>query len=241
MSVQRAVLSTNAVAGSRCAAISVLWVLWAAGCSLAPLKLDGRACPCVDGYTCGVDNVCVKDPNDSSSGNGGEPGGGGDGPGGTAGQSGGDGDVGGGDGDVGGDGDGDVGGGDGDGDGDAVVEPPRVCTPVAPVGDCPPECDTCEGGVCTFDCTGSLLSCIGATKTCPPGWPCIMNCAPGAGVAACTTANLICADGPCELLCNAASCSAMDVTCGTGPCHARCVAGPSVACGQSCDCPGGCE
>ena len=234
------------------------------GCVLQPINLEGRECPCiVSTHTCvKATNMCVA--NDNFEGEpcpcpenytcdrdlevcksdtaGGRPTGDGDGDGGdgdTAGSGGGDGD-----GDVRtGDGDGDVTPGDGDGvtgDGDGDTKP-GVCVEVAPSGACPTECDNCDAGICTFVCSGGLLSCSGDTKVCPPGWPCIMDCSPIAGVVACTGSNFVCNDATCQLICSVSSCNSMTITCGTGRCQALCTASVTIDCGASCGCTGGCE
>lgn len=192
------------------------------GCALEDVDLAGRPCPCVDPYacdpstsTCQLASLGVAPGDGDSSGDGD-----GDGDGAVSGG----GDVGGGD--VGGD-------GDVSGDGDATSFPPLVrdsgvtmlpdgavtmptleCPTLPPPGACPPECSNCDNGVCTFTCLIPGVQCT-LPQVCPPGWPCLMDCAGTAG--GCNAGSLICADGPCQVNCNISTCMGLTVKCGTGP------------------------
>jgi hypothetical protein len=38
----------------------VPWLALLAACSFPPLDLEGRECPCLDGWSCNADNICVR-------------------------------------------------------------------------------------------------------------------------------------------------------------------------------------
>jgi len=171
--------------GGRVAVVAVVvFVVLACGCTLHGIGLDGRACPCTDGYECDVDGICIAE------GDGDAPGGDGD----TDGTGDGDGPTGDGDGEGDGDGDGDGSAGDGSaGDGDDVGGSGGVA------GDGDGLTNTCDG--CMQDRCGSETARMEADTDALS----VIACAEAAScVFHCCTCNAICDDlginygqGPC--------------------------------------------
>lgn len=216
-----------------------------AACSVKPVDLTGKACPCAPGWLCNANNLCVKSL-DGESGTGGMDGG--DGPGGDGGR--------GGTGGTGGSGrDSGAGGTGGRRDGamefdaaglpdagkgfDAAItfDAGSACPPPpAPTEPCPAQCDRCEGSTCIFDCNYPY-ACGLLLPPCPAGWGCTALCT---GPGACAAPfGLQCADGPCLLQCGVSTCLGGRMICGTGPCETRCQGGsapPGVECGSACSC-----
>lgn len=131
--------------------------------------------------------------------------------------------------------------------------------PVPPgAASCPAECTGgCLNGVCTIDC--SLRACS-STIACPPDHACVIQCT---GLDACDTAEIdcpsdyactiectggtdacgdltiVCGDASCDMQCEPNACIGATLECGGGGCTATCMdgaTGPTVECGDSCDC-----
>lgn len=128
------------------------------------------------------------------------------------------------------------------------------------VGPCPGACDSCDGDVCVFDCSG-VDACRDGTITCPVGHHCRADCT---GQDACRDAvincpndhscQVVCPDaghrcqnmivncsnsGPCLMTCEGSdTCRDAEVVCGDNACTATCVGGyaPNLTCGTSCAC-----
>jgi hypothetical protein len=90
---------------------------------------------------------------------------------------------------------------------------------------------------CIIECDASNQQCMMATKTCPPGWNCQVNCGRQDG---CLKATIQCpADHACTVDCkgggaNKNSCKEAKVECKNGPCTINCHGGTTnPACEQS--------
>lgn len=85
---------------------------------------------------------------------------------------------------------------------------------------CPPGCDACDVGVCTFLCTPGE-PCAGETLDCPMGWDCEVVC-DGAGT--CKSTKVDCTGATdCAMTCvDGQACASAIVDCGVGDCDLAC-------------------
>ncbi|HET6583278.1 MAG TPA: hypothetical protein VFG69_07520, partial [Nannocystaceae bacterium] len=85
---------------------------------------------------------------------------------------------------------------------------------------CPPGCDACDVGVCTFICTDDE-PCTSELLECPIGWDCEVVCD---GADTCKAAKVDCtAATECAMTClDAHSCMGARLDCGVGDCNLAC-------------------
>jgi hypothetical protein len=90
----------------------------------------------------------------------------------------------------------------------------------APGDPCPAGCDSCEGGVCVFECLQER-ACRNEIFDCPPGWACTVTCQEHE---ACQEATVICPPHhPCTVECEGdKACASLDLVCAGGPCDLSC-------------------
>lgn len=96
-------------------------------------------------------------------------------------------------------------------------------TPSAPPGGaCPPECDSCVGATCIFECADMPgQKCDADTLACPAGFACQVHCD---GKDACKDASVMCPLGyGCHVSCDGDdSCKGTTIVCGGGECAVEC-------------------
>ncbi len=108
---------------------------------------------------------------------------------------------------------------DGGGGGSPLPGCGTTQTPAAPAS-CPSQCDSCDGGTCVIVCN-TPSDCQGRTVACPEGMACRVECT---GDSSCEQLAFDCPSTfACELDCGGRrSCSGATQACGDGPCVQNC-------------------